>query len=226
MFGRPKQSVESWEEELSELLRVCDDHVSLYQLTLERGTQLFGQVERGEVTLPAEEATAEMYQRARAVLHQRGFLQYEVSNFARNVSGTDSSLHRCPSHKHTHTRMMFDFVFAERCESSQYELLAGKTVHWCWSRWVQRSAKGQYSIHALYRPCFFSVRQEHMAGLFSGAGEVLLVRPGLRLWSPTCGCVKYSRGDTGRGGGLNWTTSSCELLHVQAVLLLHDHDWM
>lgn len=93
MFGRPEQSVESWEKELSELLTVCDDHVSLYQLTLERGTQLFRQVERGEVTLPAEEVTAEMYQRARAMLHQHGFLQYEVSNFARNVSRTDNFLH-------------------------------------------------------------------------------------------------------------------------------------
>lgn len=90
MFGRPKQSIESWEEELSELLSVCDNHVSLYQLILERGTQLFRQVEGGEVALPAEDVTAEMYQRARAILRQRGFLQYEVSNFARNVSSTGS----------------------------------------------------------------------------------------------------------------------------------------
>lgn len=61
--------------------------------------------------------------------------------------------------------------------------------------------------------------QEHMAGLFPGAREVLFVRPGLRLWSLTCGSVKYSRGDTGHGGGLNWTISSCELLHFQAVAL-------
>lgn len=112
LFGRPKQSVESWEEELSELLGVCDDHVSLYQLTLERGTQLFRQVEGGEVTLPAEEVTAEMYERARAILHRRGFLQYEVSNFARNVSRTDSSRRMSPlTQTHTHTRMMFGFVF-------------------------------------------------------------------------------------------------------------------
>ncbi|XP_042247963.1 radical S-adenosyl methionine domain-containing protein 1, mitochondrial [Thunnus maccoyii] len=84
MFGRPKQSVESWEKELSELLRVCDDHVSLYQLTLERGTQLFKQVQCGEVTVPADDVTAEMYQCARRTLHQHGFLQYEVSNFARH----------------------------------------------------------------------------------------------------------------------------------------------
>ncbi|KAM7371741.1 hypothetical protein PAMP_008951 [Pampus punctatissimus] len=84
MFGRPKQSLESWEKELSELLKVCDDHVSLYQLTLERGTQLFKQVQCGEVTVPTEEVTAEMYQCARRILHQHGFQQYEVSNFARH----------------------------------------------------------------------------------------------------------------------------------------------
>lgn len=84
MFGRPKQTPESWKSELSELLKVCDDHVSLYQLTLERGTQLFKQVERGEVTVPADDVTAEMYQCARRTLREHGFLQYEVSNFARN----------------------------------------------------------------------------------------------------------------------------------------------
>nr|XP_020465874.1 radical S-adenosyl methionine domain-containing protein 1, mitochondrial isoform X2 [Monopterus albus] len=84
MFGRPRQSIESWENELSELLKVCDDHVSLYQLTLERGTQLFKQVQRGEVAVPGDDVTAEMYQCARRTLHQHGFLQYEVSNFARH----------------------------------------------------------------------------------------------------------------------------------------------
>lgn len=86
MFGRPGQSVKSWEEELSELLKVCDDHVSLYQLTLERGTQLFKKVQRGDLTVPTEDQTAQMYQSARRFLQQRGFEQYEVSNFARNVS--------------------------------------------------------------------------------------------------------------------------------------------
>uniref|UniRef100_A0AAQ4QZ69 Radical S-adenosyl methionine domain-containing protein n=1 Tax=Gasterosteus aculeatus aculeatus TaxID=481459 RepID=A0AAQ4QZ69_GASAC len=84
MFGRPGQSAASWERELRELLRVCDDHVSLYQLTVERGTQLFKQVQRGEVAVPAEDAIAEMYRCARRTLRQHGFLQYEVSNFARN----------------------------------------------------------------------------------------------------------------------------------------------
>ncbi|XP_046895146.1 radical S-adenosyl methionine domain-containing protein 1, mitochondrial isoform X2 [Hypomesus transpacificus] len=83
MFGRPNQSVESWERELEELLSLCDDHVSLYQLTLERGTQLFKQVQLGELSVPTDDVTADMYKSARRILHERGYLQYEVSNFAR-----------------------------------------------------------------------------------------------------------------------------------------------
>lgn len=86
MFGRPNQSVESWERELEELLSLCDDHVSLYQLTLERGTQLFKQVQLGELSVPTDDVTADMYKSARRILHERGYLQYEVSNFARRVS--------------------------------------------------------------------------------------------------------------------------------------------
>uniref|UniRef100_A0A4W4FWR4 Radical S-adenosyl methionine domain-containing protein n=1 Tax=Electrophorus electricus TaxID=8005 RepID=A0A4W4FWR4_ELEEL len=84
MFGLPGQSVESWESELEEVLSVCDDHVSLYQLTLERGTSLFRQVKLGELSVPSDDITATMYRSARKRLEKAGFLQYEVSNFAKD----------------------------------------------------------------------------------------------------------------------------------------------
>uniref|UniRef100_A0A6Q2Z3X1 Radical S-adenosyl methionine domain-containing protein n=1 Tax=Esox lucius TaxID=8010 RepID=A0A6Q2Z3X1_ESOLU len=84
MFGRPGQSIASWELELDELLSVCDDHISLYQLTLERGTQLFSQVQKGQLSVPGDDITAIMYESARKILQKRGYLQYEVSNFAKN----------------------------------------------------------------------------------------------------------------------------------------------
>ncbi|XP_076122609.1 radical S-adenosyl methionine domain-containing protein 1, mitochondrial [Alosa pseudoharengus] len=92
MFGRPGQSVASWETELEKLLAVCDHHVSLYQLTLERGTQLFKQVQRGELTMPAEDVTATMYMTARDILEMHGFRQYEVSNFARSGAVSEHNL--------------------------------------------------------------------------------------------------------------------------------------
>ncbi|XP_043085106.1 radical S-adenosyl methionine domain-containing protein 1, mitochondrial-like [Puntigrus tetrazona] len=84
MFALPGQSVKAWEGELDELLPLCDDHVSLYQLTLERGTRLFKQVHGGELSVPGDDDAAAMYDSARRVLEKAGFRQYEVSNFARN----------------------------------------------------------------------------------------------------------------------------------------------
>lgn len=84
IFGLPDQSVSSWAGGLEELLQLCDDHVSLYQLTLERGTSLFKQVQRGSLPVPKQEVVAEMYESAREMLRDVGFRQYEVSNFARN----------------------------------------------------------------------------------------------------------------------------------------------
>nr|XP_058139982.1 radical S-adenosyl methionine domain-containing protein 1, mitochondrial isoform X2 [Dasypus novemcinctus] len=54
------------------------------QLSLERGTSLFTQVQEGTLPSPDPERAAEMYQEGRAALREAGFRQYEVSNFARN----------------------------------------------------------------------------------------------------------------------------------------------
>ncbi|EPQ08974.1 Radical S-adenosyl methionine domain-containing protein 1, mitochondrial [Myotis brandtii] len=84
MLGLPAQQVGPWLRQLEELLRRCDDHVSLYQLSLERGTALFTRVQRGALPAPDPERAAEMYQEGRALLREAGFRQYEVSNFARH----------------------------------------------------------------------------------------------------------------------------------------------
>ncbi|XP_026889865.2 radical S-adenosyl methionine domain-containing protein 1, mitochondrial isoform X1 [Acinonyx jubatus] len=84
MLGLPAQKSGPWLRQLQELLGYCDDHISLYQLTLERGTALFTQVQRGTLPAPDPEVAAEMYQEGRALLREAGFRQYEVSNFARN----------------------------------------------------------------------------------------------------------------------------------------------
>lgn len=86
MFGLPGQSLAAWHSTLERLVDQCDDHVSLYQLTLERGTALFRLKERGQIAFPDQELTAQMFEDARRILQRAGFRHYEVSNFARNVS--------------------------------------------------------------------------------------------------------------------------------------------
>ncbi|NWZ61070.1 RSAD1 protein, partial [Acrocephalus arundinaceus] len=83
LFGLPRQSRDAWAQQLEAALRLCDDHISLYQLTLERGTALAAQVHGGALPVPSQDVLADMYQIARTVLVAAGFRHYEVSNFAR-----------------------------------------------------------------------------------------------------------------------------------------------
>ncbi|XP_057274631.1 radical S-adenosyl methionine domain-containing protein 1, mitochondrial, partial [Pezoporus wallicus] len=83
IFGLPRQSLDAWTKRLEAALGLCDDHISLYQLTLERGTALAAQVWGGALPAPPQDLLADMYQAARTTLVAAGFRHYEVSNFAR-----------------------------------------------------------------------------------------------------------------------------------------------
>ncbi|XP_042688740.1 radical S-adenosyl methionine domain-containing protein 1, mitochondrial [Centrocercus urophasianus] len=92
IFGLPGQSREAWARGLEAALGLCDDHLALYQLTLERGTALEAQVRRGVLPEPPEELLADLYLSARATLAAAGFHQYEVSNFARKGARSTHNL--------------------------------------------------------------------------------------------------------------------------------------
>ena len=44
LYGKPGDTLESWREELEQILSYHPSHISLYELTPERGTHLFKQV--------------------------------------------------------------------------------------------------------------------------------------------------------------------------------------
>ena len=86
IFGLPGQTVETWERTLNRTLALAPEHLSLYALTLERGTKLARAVRRGELPAPEEDAAAEMYECAEALLAGAGYRHYEISNWARGES--------------------------------------------------------------------------------------------------------------------------------------------
>lgn len=57
-------------------------HVSVYGLTVEEGTVLGAMVRRGEVVMPGEEELAGEWEAICRWFGERGFVRYEVSNFA------------------------------------------------------------------------------------------------------------------------------------------------
>jgi oxygen-independent coproporphyrinogen-3 oxidase len=83
IYARPGQTPEAWAEELERALALAGEHLSLYQLTIERGTRFFTDHARGTFVLPDEDASAAMFEHTQARLAQAGLPAYEISNHAR-----------------------------------------------------------------------------------------------------------------------------------------------
>lgn len=83
IYARPNQTVESWRAELSDALTMAGSHLSLYQLTIEKGTPFFTWHERGDFSVPENDIAADLYEVTQDVLSGAGLPAYEISNHAR-----------------------------------------------------------------------------------------------------------------------------------------------
>lgn len=81
IYGLPHQSLERWQENLSAAVDLAPEHLSCYGLKVEEGTPLYAR--RETAGLPGDEAQADMYLYTVEFLHQHGYDQYEISNFAK-----------------------------------------------------------------------------------------------------------------------------------------------
>ena len=81
IYGLPGQTVGSWERTLQNVLKLEPEHISCYGLKVEEGTPMHRYQEF--INLPDDDAQADMYLRAVEILRNKGFKQYEVSNFCR-----------------------------------------------------------------------------------------------------------------------------------------------
>ncbi|KJE95092.1 radical S-adenosyl methionine domain-containing protein 1 [Capsaspora owczarzaki ATCC 30864] len=85
MFATPTQTIRDWEEDLQLAVAHADAHISLYHLTLEKGTSFFTRHSRGALALPNDDQAGDMLELASRTLssHQpRPWHRYEVANFA------------------------------------------------------------------------------------------------------------------------------------------------
>ncbi|MEX2158111.1 MAG: radical SAM family heme chaperone HemW [Dehalococcoidia bacterium] len=83
MFGLPEQPIERWQESVEEALALGPEHLSLYALTVEEGTPLARDVDRGRTPAPDPDNQASHYEWTRARLADAGYEHYEISNWAR-----------------------------------------------------------------------------------------------------------------------------------------------
>lgn len=81
--ARPGQSLREWEAELARALALGTTHLSLYQLTIEPGTRFETLHRKGELVLPDEDLSADLFAATAALTAAAGMPAYEISNHAR-----------------------------------------------------------------------------------------------------------------------------------------------
>ena len=79
MSGIPYQPLQGWEENLRQAVKLAPEHISAYSLIIEEGTPFY----RQKLTLPPEEEERAMYELTHNLLREHGYLQYEISNYAK-----------------------------------------------------------------------------------------------------------------------------------------------
>ena len=83
IYAQPGQTPENWRKELAESLRFASDynvdHLSLYQLTIEPGTDFH----RARVVAADEDTGSQLFEITRELTADRGYPAYEISNHAK-----------------------------------------------------------------------------------------------------------------------------------------------
>lgn len=85
IYGLPGQTVATWINSLETALRFNPEHLSCYQLTLAAETPMGRKAAQGELVPLDEEPQRELFLLTAEFLQERGYLHYEVANFARGA---------------------------------------------------------------------------------------------------------------------------------------------
>ena len=83
MLAIPTQTEEELLESVQKVIDLNPNHISLYSLILEEGTELDKLVECGKLELIDEELERKMYWKTKELLEKNGYNNYEISNFSK-----------------------------------------------------------------------------------------------------------------------------------------------
>jgi len=79
----PGQTVKKALSDISKVNYFKPDHISLYSLTFEPGTELFNRMERGKLKIISDDIDTRMQNESISLLESFGLERYEISNYAK-----------------------------------------------------------------------------------------------------------------------------------------------
>ena len=91
IFGYSLLTDAQWKYNLQTITYLKPNHISAYQMSIDPGSPLGKQYEKGVYTPPSDEQCARQYSFLQDYLSDKGYLQYEISNFA--ISDEYRSIH-------------------------------------------------------------------------------------------------------------------------------------
>jgi oxygen-independent coproporphyrinogen-3 oxidase len=83
ILGLPGVTLQQWLSTLNTVICWPIKHVSVYMLTVYNKTPMYFKLEKGDLGLESDDALVEMYKLTVDILKNAGFMQYEISNFAK-----------------------------------------------------------------------------------------------------------------------------------------------
>ena len=93
IFNIPGQTMDIWKRDLQTIIDLNPEHLSCYSLTVEEGTQLYQYVNRGKVTMPSDDQSADLYLWTQSIMAENGYEQYEISNWSKPENECRHNLH-------------------------------------------------------------------------------------------------------------------------------------
>jgi len=93
IYGLPGQDKKNWLADLTRALETQPEHLACYILTCESGTPLSRDVNSGRIQWPQDGTVRELFDTTIDFLTTHGFVQYEISNFARKMNNGSEPRH-------------------------------------------------------------------------------------------------------------------------------------
>ncbi len=84
IYGVKGRGIKSWKNTLQKAVSFSPEHISCYQLSLDKNTPLYKKYSQEGWQLPAEKAELQLFFTAAEEMENAGYIHYEVSNYARN----------------------------------------------------------------------------------------------------------------------------------------------
>jgi oxygen-independent coproporphyrinogen-3 oxidase len=84
MYGLPSQTMDIWQQNLEQAIKLDVQHISSYHLIYEQGTRLYHLFKLEDIKPVDEDLSVRMFSTMIDCLGDAGFEHYEISNFARN----------------------------------------------------------------------------------------------------------------------------------------------